>query len=602
MQISQFLIGITFAALHLFVTYDIPITKAEAVSKTLDQMASSAMAGISSAAATASSAGIAAWLKQAALRAAGEEGLAENVLAPPASVVARRAQQAYQSQQANAPASQNQQSTYTTGYETVPCIDTSGQSFAVWLNLVYLFPLTILFTRFFIKSYTRRGRAKNEPKRDQALKAIKDAAHGTDQKFEKLGKAAEDAVGDINGKIREINDKTATNGTPRSRKVSDTINKQWSKFEKGADELSEAAKEQGSKLQKKVSQGTDKLRKMFEDGTVRERSESPSQDRGRARSDSPSNTQDNIKEYADQGKKYANQGKEYANQGKEYAKDVVDKLENTAEESVKKAKQAVGQGPSQGPDSEKSTDGNDRGNGFPPSTDDNSSQGNKKPNELEQSWADVGEDAYPKQEQKEEDRSATPTLDKTRSLSPQKASKLPRPKSREPENRSPEKKKPAKLQQQKGTNAQSSSSLPSPTENKTPASESDDRPTSSGSDVKIPAPSSDADADAESKYSPSKSQKKKAKQAAKKAEVQAEVKQSSLPIAPAAPNNDQERKEQSLSTDDESEQGQDATKTDVEAGSEEEDKLQFKHVDENAEGGEAEVKEGTSFADAVKEE
>jgi hypothetical protein len=582
MQISQFLIGITFAALHLFVTYDIPITKAEAVSKTLDQMASSAMAGISSAAATASSAGIAAWLKQAALRAAGEEGLAENVLAPPASVVARRAQQAYQSQQANAPPSQNQQSTYTSGYETVPCIDTSGQSFAVWLNLVYLFPLTVLFTRFFIKSYTRRGRAKNEPKRDQAIKAIKDAAHGTGQKFEKIGKAAEDAVGDVNGKIKGANGKSATNGTPRSRKISDTINKQWSKFEKGADELSESAKEQSAKLQKKASQGTDKLRKMFEDGSVRERSQSPSQDRGRARSNSPSNTQDSLKEYADQGK--------------EYAKDVVDKLENTAEESVKKAKEAVGQGPSQGPNAEqKSTDGNDRGDGFPPSTEDKSSesQENKKPNELEQSWADVGQDAYPKQEQKEEDRSATPTLDKSRSLSPQKASKLPRPTSREPQNRSPEKKKPAKLQQ-KGTKPQPSPSVSSPTEDKAQISKSDDQSESSDSDVKAPAPSSDAEA----KSSPSKSQKKKAKQAAKKAEAeQEEVKQSSLPIAPATPNNDQEPKEQS--TNDESEQ--DSTKTEVEAGSEP-DKLQFKHVEGSAEGGEAKVKEGTSFADAVKEE
>merc|ERR1711977_209629 len=69
----------------------------------------------------------------------------------------------------------------------------------------------------------------------------------------------------------------------------------------------------------------------------------------------------------------------------------------------------------------------------------------KRASELEQSWADVAKDAYPKQQQptppetspepektEEEDRSATPTLEKIRSLSPQKQSKLPRPKSREP--------------------------------------------------------------------------------------------------------------------------------------------------------------------------
>jgi hypothetical protein len=47
--------------------------------------------------------------------------------------------------------------------ETVPCIDTSGQMFAIWLNVLYLLPLTVLFIRFFIRSYITRTRRKGVP-------------------------------------------------------------------------------------------------------------------------------------------------------------------------------------------------------------------------------------------------------------------------------------------------------------------------------------------------------------------------------------------------------------------------------------------------------
>lgn len=40
-----------------------------------------------------------------------------------------------------------------TGYQTVSCINTSGQTFAIWFNVLYLAPLTVLFVRFFVKNY-----------------------------------------------------------------------------------------------------------------------------------------------------------------------------------------------------------------------------------------------------------------------------------------------------------------------------------------------------------------------------------------------------------------------------------------------------------------
>ncbi|EFY89533.1 hypothetical protein MAC_04388 [Metarhizium acridum CQMa 102] len=39
------------------------------------------------------------------------------------------------------------------GYQTVSCINTSGQTFAIWSNVLYLAPLTVLFVRFFVQSY-----------------------------------------------------------------------------------------------------------------------------------------------------------------------------------------------------------------------------------------------------------------------------------------------------------------------------------------------------------------------------------------------------------------------------------------------------------------
>jgi len=46
-----------------------------------------------------------------------------------------------------------------------PCITNSGATFAVWLNVFYLAPLTVLFVNFFMKSYVRRSPAtKPAPK------------------------------------------------------------------------------------------------------------------------------------------------------------------------------------------------------------------------------------------------------------------------------------------------------------------------------------------------------------------------------------------------------------------------------------------------------
>jgi hypothetical protein len=133
LQISQFIIGITFAALHLFVTYSVPVQVPYTLANAATSAVSNAASSVSSAASAATSIGIAAWLKKAAFRAAGEEGLAENV---------RNEKGDLFGPDARAPALNRGETLFRTQYETISCIDTSGQAFAIWLNLAYLAPLT----------------------------------------------------------------------------------------------------------------------------------------------------------------------------------------------------------------------------------------------------------------------------------------------------------------------------------------------------------------------------------------------------------------------------------------------------------------------------
>jgi hypothetical protein len=37
-------------------------------------------------------------------------------------------------------------------YQTVPCINNSGETFAIWFNVLYLTSLTVLFLPFFVNS------------------------------------------------------------------------------------------------------------------------------------------------------------------------------------------------------------------------------------------------------------------------------------------------------------------------------------------------------------------------------------------------------------------------------------------------------------------
>ncbi|KAI7977556.1 hypothetical protein EIK77_000506 [Talaromyces pinophilus] len=183
MQITQFIFGTFAASSYMFVRYSIPVSVSRAVSwehlqKAIPAAASAAESGI--AAATAS-AGVVPWLKKFAFRAAGAEGIAENVLNAQGQHFGADALNAARYSQSK------QQAGNAILYETIDCVDNSGQAFAIWLNVMYLLPLTYLFARFFVKSYLRR----KEPAQQKA---------GT--QIQQVEKAGLDALKGVSREIR----------------------------------------------------------------------------------------------------------------------------------------------------------------------------------------------------------------------------------------------------------------------------------------------------------------------------------------------------------------------------------------------------------------
>lgn len=205
MQITQFLVGASFAAAHLFISYDVPVTIPYTITRYISEAVSEAAAVVSSVAAapiaTAKVVGVTNWLKKIALRAAGEEGLAENIIGDEG--------RPFGAEYGDSPLAnvtpeprKIEEIRYRSEWQTVHCIDTEGQAFAIWLNCFYLMPLTLLFIRFFVRSYSQRRRASIDAagKRAQspAVQASKDAAHGVEHHF---GKSIEKGVDALVSKI-----------------------------------------------------------------------------------------------------------------------------------------------------------------------------------------------------------------------------------------------------------------------------------------------------------------------------------------------------------------------------------------------------------------
>jgi hypothetical protein len=88
--------------------------------------------------------------------------------------------------------------------QTMPCITSSGQTFAVWLNVFYLAPLTYLFVSFFIESYLRRSNASQSGKRGAAAGVAARRLSNNVQMAEKAGwEAAKSVEREVYGESSE---------------------------------------------------------------------------------------------------------------------------------------------------------------------------------------------------------------------------------------------------------------------------------------------------------------------------------------------------------------------------------------------------------------
>ena len=193
LQIAQFVVGVTFAFAHLFIAYDIPIS-VPYIFSLADNLTSAIPSSVSSAvdvATATATAGLSSWLKKAALRAAGNEGPAENVRNEQNETFGVDAYHAIEDLKAR------EEIRYRTSPQKIHCTDTSGQAFAILLNCLYLAPLTWLFVNFFIRSYTRRSSVESKKTTTASIieKSGRDALKG-------LGRELNEAVGEMHGSDR----------------------------------------------------------------------------------------------------------------------------------------------------------------------------------------------------------------------------------------------------------------------------------------------------------------------------------------------------------------------------------------------------------------
>jgi hypothetical protein len=344
LQITQFLVGSAYAAIHLFVSYTVPVSIAYNVAEKVAPKLNAS--SVSSAAASATSSvlealptatGVAvAFLRKLIYRAAGDEGLAENIAVPGQPLPY------YQQQQQLAagkpvehpiehffhhPHETVNRVVYRTEYQSVPCLDTSGQAFAVYLNLIYLAPLTILFMRFFFKSYLRRTSpgAKHQTKHTAISKSARDATHGVEREIESLGKSAEDAVqlavkksrDAVRGRKTNANGKDDRHGSlsPANKKFVDEVKRKVSQklqeIDETKDNVVNNVKQVANDVSEKAGQAAETVKEEAKE--VKNEAEDESKPYIEAAKDKAANVKDDIKQEVNQASQKAEQEAQNAN-------------------------------------------------------------------------------------------------------------------------------------------------------------------------------------------------------------------------------------------------------------------------------------------------
>jgi len=330
LQISQFIIGASYAVGHLFVAYSRPVSTPYLFIHNLSTLLPTAASSLSSAVASATaSAGLGSWLKKAALRAAGEEGLAENVRNAQGEHFGIDAVHSSELEKAQ------EEMRWRSEYQMTHCLDTPGQAFAILLNALYLAPLTILFAQFFIQRYIT-GTKQNVP---------------PETKTQVAKESARDAIRDLEAEIKEAmnEEQHADEGTsipPEVKAKVDAAKKQLhdakAKLESGSHQPREKAGEVAKEAQAKAKDAAEKAQKKATDIATKAKDELQ-KDLETVRNKAKS-AKDKVVKKGEELKQYTNdkvpeakrKAEETKDQAKEKAGDVKDKAAEAKDQATDK--------------------------------------------------------------------------------------------------------------------------------------------------------------------------------------------------------------------------------------------------------------------------
>ncbi|MCJ1285852.1 hypothetical protein MMC26_005194 [Xylographa opegraphella] len=356
LQIAQFVFGASYAFAHLFISYSTPVNTpylfTHSISTAIPAMTSSVSSAIAS---VTASAGVSNLLKKIILRAAGQEGLAQNVRNDEGLRFGID-ETNYEKAETT-----RDEIRYKLEYPTVNCIDTSGQAFAIMLNVMYLAPLTYLFVDFFIRSYSRRtSLSTKHPTHDHVLqKSGHDAIKGVERE---IYEAALSEVNDLDPEIKANLKKTgknikttaqkgAQNATIATKQGIKTVREEagpkYEEFKKETSELvaqgGEKAKEFGKYVGDKAREGIDMATPTAK--AAGNKIDEVASNAGAKAKEAAVQAKDKAPEVMDNAKDgaqtYAQKAKESAAAAKNKAPEVIDSAKEGAQTYAQKAKEGA---------------------------------------------------------------------------------------------------------------------------------------------------------------------------------------------------------------------------------------------------------------------
>lgn len=220
----------------------------KAVSSVPSEIASTASSVIATASAGA-------WLKKAVLRAAGFEGLAQNVpneQGEPFGIDAVNIVEDFTARE---------ETRYKDELQWVNCLDTSGQVFAILLNCMYLAPLTWLFLQFFITSYLKHVERRRSSTASEtavaARKSFQDASRS-------VARRLSEAVEEMHRTAEDIGDDTViVDGDKIKQELKEAIEQARTTIKQGSEKTRQAANPE--RVKQEVQRDMERVRKNLQD-------------------------------------------------------------------------------------------------------------------------------------------------------------------------------------------------------------------------------------------------------------------------------------------------------------------------------------------------